>query len=112
MSDEVARPRITFTDPSGDVLVVAARPGDSVMTTAKRLGIPGIRGDCGGFMACATCHVYVDQADFGALAPLGALEEEMLWGTAADRRDTSRLSCQIQVDGDTDLHITLPDRQV
>lgn len=112
MSDEVALPRITFTDPAGDSLVVDARPGDSVMATARRHGVPGIRGDCGGFMACATCHVYVDPADFETLAPIGPVEEEMLCGTAAERLETSRLSCQIEVGADADLHVTLPERQI
>jgi ferredoxin, 2Fe-2S len=105
-------PKVTFTDPGGDTRVVEATPGDSVMETAVRNGVPGIVAECGGSLSCATCHVVVDPADFPALPPVEDMEDEMLYGTAVDREDTSRLSCQIRVTEDTDLHVTTPETQV
>ena len=35
--------------------------GNTVMEGAVQNNIPGIDADCGGAMACATCHIYVDQ---------------------------------------------------
>ena len=112
MSDELPLPRVTFIDQAGDRLAVEARVGDSAMETAKRHRIPGIRGDCGGFMQCATCHVYVDDRDLDDLPPVGDIEDEMLDGAAAERRATSRLSCQIAITATTDLHLALPNRQL
>ena len=40
------------------------------------------------------------------------MEDEMLWGTPADREDHSRLSCQLKITDDTDLHVTTPETQV
>ena len=55
-------PKITFTDSSGTVRTVEAENGSTVMETAIRNNIPGIEAECGGACACATCHVYVDEA--------------------------------------------------
>jgi ferredoxin, 2Fe-2S len=82
------------------------------METAVRHGVPGIVGECGGSLSCATCHVLVDPADLEGLPPMGEMEDEMLYGTAVDRTDTSRLSCQIKVGPDSDLHVTTPKTQV
>jgi 2Fe-2S ferredoxin len=82
------------------------------METAVRNGVTGIVAECGGSLSCATCHVIVDEADFPELPAMEEMEDEMLWGTAVDRCDTSRLSCQIRVTDDMDLHVTLPATQV
>ena len=52
---------ITYIEHDGTERVIEARPGSSVMLAAVTNGIPGIDADCGGSMACATCHVYVDE---------------------------------------------------
>jgi len=112
MTDAIPVPRVTFVNHQGERLVVEAVVGESVMRTAKRQGIPGIRGDCGGFMQCATCHVYVDESDRAVLPPMSEVEDEMLDGTVCDREAGSRLSCQLPVGPDTDLHVRLPERQL
>jgi ferredoxin, 2Fe-2S len=104
--------KVTFTDATGETRIVDADPGDSVMRTAVRNGITGIVAECGGQMSCATCHVFVDPADVDALPPMADLEDEMLDGTAVERRETSRLSCQIRVTEGMDLHVTTPETQV
>lgn len=105
-------PKITFSHPGGDVSIIDAQVGDSVMETAVRNGVDGIVAECGGSLSCATCHVICDADEFAALAPMEEMEDEMLWGTAVDRTDTSRLSCQIKVIDGMDLHVTLPETQV
>ena len=105
-------PTISFTSATGDVHVVEASPGDSVMQAAVRNGVPGIVGECGGVLSCATCHVFVDEADFEQLPAMEEMEDEMLWGAAVDRQDTSRLCCQIKVTDGMDLHVTTPETQV
>lgn len=105
-------PKVTFTDVTGDSRTVDATPGDSVMETAVRNGVPGIVAECGGSLSCATCHVFVEPDEFAALPPMEDMEDEMLYGAAVDRQDTSRLSCQIRVTEDMDLHVTTPETQV
>lgn len=105
-------PQITYTESTGEVRTVAANPGDSVMETAVRNGVPGIVAECGGSLSCATCHVFVDEAEFSSLPAMDEMEDEMLWGAAVDRQDTSRLCCQIKVTEDMDLHVTTPTTQV
>ncbi|UOY02356.1 2Fe-2S iron-sulfur cluster-binding protein [Blastococcus sp. PRF04-17] len=105
-------PKVTFTDSAGDSRTVDANAGDSVMETAVRNGVPGIVAECGGSLSCATCHVFVDPQDFPSLPPMEDMEDEMLYGAAVDREETSRLSCQIRVTDDMDLHVTTPETQV
>ncbi|SDN99117.1 ferredoxin, 2Fe-2S [Klenkia soli] len=105
-------PTITYTDADGQTRDVQATPGDSVMETAVRNGVPGIVAECGGSLSCATCHVFVDEEDLATLPPVSDMEDEMLYGTAVDREDTSRLSCQIRVVDGQDLHVTTPATQV
>ncbi|WP_370288251.1 2Fe-2S iron-sulfur cluster-binding protein [Nocardioides sp.] len=102
---------ITFTDHLGESRVVAANPGDTVMETAVRHGVPGIVAECGGSLSCATCHVIVDPAQADLLDPMDDMEDEMLYGAATERSATSRLSCQIRV-GEVDLRVTTPETQV
>ncbi|MQA34936.1 2Fe-2S iron-sulfur cluster-binding protein [Modestobacter roseus] len=105
-------PTIRYTSADGDVREISATTGDSVMQTAVRNGVAGIVGECGGVLSCATCHVFVDAGDADRLPPVGELEDEMLDGTADDRRPTSRLSCQLVVSDELgDLHVTLPEAQ-
>lgn len=102
---------ITFIDHSGTRREVAAENGSTVMEAAIRNAVPGIEAECGGACACATCHVYIDEAwveKVGAAAPM---EEDML-DFAFDVRPNSRLSCQIKVSDALDgLVVTTPARQ-
>lgn len=89
-----------------------ARTGQSLMRAAVHAGVDEIAADCGGCLTCATCHVYVDAAWFARLPPPGADEAAMLEMTAAERRPTSRLSCQIDLTPALDgLSVELPERQ-
>lgn len=105
-------PTVTYTDFSGEKQEIEANVGDSVMETAVRNGVPGIVAECGGSLSCATCHVYVDEADLDSLPPMKEMEDEMLYGTADEREDNSRLSCQLKVTEDMNLHVTTPETQV
>ncbi|MFE3291024.1 2Fe-2S iron-sulfur cluster-binding protein [Rhodococcus sp. NPDC059234] len=104
-------PKVTFTDHGGDTRVVDGNVGDSVMELAMRNGIPGILAECGGSLSCATCHVFVREDDFAGLSAMDEMEDEMLYGTAIDREDCSRLSCQIKLTADSDLHVSTPESQ-
>jgi 2Fe-2S ferredoxin len=103
--------KITYIDSTGKSRTVDAEVGATVMETALKHAIPGIEAECGGACACATCHVYVDEAwreKTGAPSPM---EEDML-DFGYDVRPNSRLSCQIKVSDDLDgLVVTVPERQ-
>ena len=105
-------PTIHYTDAAGSTIDINANVGDSVMETAVRNGVPGIVAECGGSLSCATCHVFVDEQDLEQLPPMEDMEDEMLYGTTEDRRENSRLSCQLPVGDGTDLHVTTPETQV
>ncbi|ALO67219.1 ferredoxin [Arthrobacter alpinus] len=104
-------PTVHFTDTEGTVRQIAGTTGDSVMETAVRNGVPGILAECGGSLSCATCHVFVREDDFAALPAMEDMEDEMLYGTAVDREDTSRLSCQVRLCEGQELHVTTPETQ-
>lgn len=103
---------VIYTADDGTVTTIDGRPGDSVMETAVRGGVPGIVGECGGSLSCATCHVFVAEDTLALVGGPGDLEDEMLDGTAVDRRDNSRLSCQIRLQDGCHYHVTTPADQL
>ncbi|HEX3407703.1 MAG TPA: 2Fe-2S iron-sulfur cluster-binding protein [Caulobacteraceae bacterium] len=103
--------KITYIEFNGTEHVVDVKPGLSVMEGAVKNNIPGIDADCGGACACATCHVYVDQAWLDKTGSQSAMEESML-DFAENVEDNSRLSCQIKVTDDLDgLVVRMPQSQ-
>ncbi len=88
-------PTITYIV-DGNARRIDAPNGISLMQLALSNGIPGIVGECGGVMSCATCHVYVDAEWFDRLAPQQPSERDML-EFADDPTQFSRLGCQIKV---------------
>lgn len=104
-------PKITYIDAGGTARTIEAETGSTVMETAIRNNVPGIDAECGGACACATCHVYVDDAWIEKLPKAGSIEEDML-DFAYDVRPGSRLSCQIKVTPELDgLTVTTPEQQ-
>jgi ferredoxin, 2Fe-2S len=104
-------PKITYIDAEGTARPVEAELGSTVMEAAIRNNIPGIEAECGGACACATCHVYVDEAWSDKVGKPTPMEEDML-DFGFDVRPNSRLSCQIKVSDELDgLVITTPERQ-
>ena len=92
---------------------VDAKAGTSVMENAIRNNLRGIEAECGGSCSCATCHVYVDEAFVDRLPPPDDMESELLDGVAAERRPTSRLSCQLTVsDALEGLTVRIPSTQI
>lgn len=103
---------VTYIAHDGTETIVEGSPGASVMETALRNGVPGIVGECGGSMSCATCHVFVSPETAAIAGEMSEIEDEMLDGTAVEREDNSRLSCQIKlVDGES-YCVTTPSEQV
>ena len=103
--------KINFVDHNGETRTVDVENGATVMETAIKNGIPGIEAECGGACACATCHVYVDEAWREITGPPSPMEEDML-DFGYDVRTNSRLSCQIKVTEALDgLVVMTPPRQ-
>jgi len=105
--------KVTFVAADGARTLVEADEGGSLMQAAVSSGVDGILGECGGSMMCATCHCYVDDAWAGRAGPPVDGEDDMLECATAERRATSRLSCQIRMHAGIDgIVIHLPDTQV
>ncbi|ACL62572.1 2Fe-2S iron-sulfur cluster-binding protein [Methylobacterium nodulans] len=105
-------PRIVFVGRDGAEHGVEVPAGISAMAAAIRSNVRGIEAECGGSLDCATCHVYVDNRFVGLLPEPSELEREMLACVAADRRETSRLSCQIVLTPELEgLTLHLPEVQ-
>lgn len=104
-------PTITYIEPNGTTHEIEAELGSTVMETAIRNLVPGIEAECGGALACATCHVYVEDDWIDKTGTASEMEEDML-DFAFDVRPTSRLSCQIKVTEELDgLVVRVPDTQ-
>jgi 2Fe-2S ferredoxin len=103
--------KITYIEHDGTEHTIDVKPGLSVMEGAVKNNIPGIDADCGGACACATCHVYVDEAWRAKTGTPTAMEESML-DFAEGVEPNSRLSCQIKVSDTLDgLIVRLPESQ-
>ena len=89
-------PKITYIDSRRHRSHVEGEIGSTVMETAIKNGVPGIEAECGGACACATCHVYVDEAWRATVGEPSPMEEDML-DFGYDVQPNSRLSCQIKV---------------
>jgi len=104
--------KITYIEFNGKTHTIDVSNGLTVMEGAVQNNIPGIDADCGGGMACATCHVYVKEDWFDKINKKNEGEDDML-DQAFEPRKNSRLSCQIQVSDDIDgLEVNLPKKQI
>jgi 2Fe-2S ferredoxin len=108
---EIPMTKLTYIAFDGTRFEVEAEDGSTVMENAIRNAVPGIEAECGGACACATCHVYVDEAWTDIVGEPESMEEDML-DFAYDVRPNSRLSCQIKVRPELDgLVVSIPERQ-
>ena len=89
-------PKIIYIASDGNRHEVEVENGYSVMEGAIDNNIEGIVAECGGACACATCHSYIDAAWLGKLPEMDDMEDSML-DAAFERKDNSRLTCQIEV---------------
>lgn len=102
---------VIFVQPDGSEQKIEVTPGSTLMQAAVRHLVQGIEAECGGALACATCHVYVDEAWQAKVGRPSPMEEDML-DFAYDMRENSRLSCQIEITPDMDgLKVYVPQTQ-
>ena len=103
--------KITFKTHDNDAHVIDIQNGLSVMEGAVQNDIPGIDADCGGGMACATCHVYVNEEWLDKIPKKEDGEEDML-DMAYEPNKFSRLSCQLLISDELDgLVVSIPSQQ-
>ena len=104
-------PKITYINNKGDSKTIEVENGLTVMEGAIQNDIPGIDADCGGSMACATCHVYVEEKWFDKISKAEDAEVDMI-DMAYEPKKNSRLSCQLTVSDELDgLTVTTPAKQ-
>ncbi len=103
--------KITFNTHDDKTHTVDVQNGLTVMEGAVQNDVPGIDADCGGGMACATFHVYVNEDWIDKLPDKEDGEEDML-DMAYEPKSNSRLSCQITVSDELDgLVVSIPSKQ-
>ena len=104
-------PKITYKDHQGASNTIEVENGLSVMEGAIQKEITGIDADCGGSMACATCHVYVEDKWFDKIPKAEDAEIDMI-DMAFEPKKNSRLSCQLIVSDDLEgLTVDIPSKQ-
>ena len=104
-------PKIIYQDNQGNSKTIEVENGLTVMEGAIQNDIPGIDADCGGSMACATCHVYVEEKWLNKLPKAEEAEVDMI-DMAYEPKKNSRLSCQIIISEELDgLKVTTPAKQ-
>ena len=104
-------PKLTVVAFDGTRFEIDAESGSTVMENAVKNGVPGIEAECGGACACATCHVYVDEAWTEKVGKPEVMEEDML-DFAFEPKPVLRLSCQIKMTDEFDgLVVHVPEQQ-
>jgi 2Fe-2S ferredoxin len=104
-------PKITYISHTGKKNTIEVAVGLSVMEGAIQNNVEGIDADCGGSMACATCHVYVPENWFNKMEKPQDAEQDMI-DMAYEPKKNSRLSCQIIVSNELEgLEVTTPEKQ-
>ena len=104
-------PKIKYINQKGNSKTIDVENGLTVMEGAVQNNIPGIDADCGGSMACATCHVYVEEKWLNKLPKAEEAEVDMI-DMAFEPKKNSRLSCQLIVSDEMDgLEVTTPEKQ-
>ena len=103
--------KIIYKDYNGNSKTIEIENGLTVMEGAIQNDIPGIDADCGGSMACATCHVYVEDKWLNKIQKAEEAEVDMI-DMAHEPKKNSRLSCQLIVSNELDgLTVTTPEKQ-
>ena len=103
--------KVTYKDFQGNSKTIEVENGLSVMEGAIQNNIPGIDADCGGSMACSTCHVYVEDKWLNKLPKIEDAEVDMI-DMAYEPKKNSRLSCQLIVTDEMNgLIVTTPEKQ-
>ena len=93
--------KVIYITPNGERIEVEVENGYSIMEGAINNNIDGIVAECGGACACATCHSYISEEWINRLPEMDDMEDSML-DAAYDRKDTSRLTCQLEIKDDWD----------
>ena len=104
-------PKIIYNDNHENSKSIDVENGLSVMEGAIQNDVPGIDADCGGSMACATCHVYVEEKWLDKIPKAEEAEVDMI-DMAFEPKKNSRLSCQLIISDELDgLKVTTPEKQ-
>ena len=104
-------PKITYVNCKGSSKTIDVENGLTVMEGAIQNDIPDIDADCGGSMACATCHVYVEEKWLDKIPKAEEAEVDMI-DMAFEPKNNSRLSCQLIMSDELDgLIVTTPAKQ-
>jgi len=99
---------IKYIDAEQNITSLPIEAGETVMTLAVNNMVLGIDGECGGAQSCATCHCFVDEKFANEFSAVEDMEDAML-DMLAERKPTSRLSCQLELTDQTpDIEVHLP----
>ena len=94
-------PKIIYVTKNESKHEVDVDNGYTVMEGAVNNNIEGIPAECGGACACATCHAYIDSSWLHKIPEMDDMEDSML-DAAFERKENSRLTCQIEVSEELD----------
>ena len=100
--------KVNIIDAEGTEFALELDAGDSLMQAARDSGVVGIDADCGGNLACATCHVILGKEWIGKTGAISSDEDDLL-SFLEEREPGSRLSCQIVLSDDLDgMNLRVP----
>jgi 2Fe-2S ferredoxin len=111
-AESIFMPKVTFESADGSRQMIETQFSPNLMAAAVSHGIDGILAECGGSLACGTCHIYVELSDLARMPAMTVAEDRMLGAICGERLPGSRLSCQIPVTEELDgLIVKMPVEQ-
>ncbi|WP_439031287.1 2Fe-2S iron-sulfur cluster-binding protein [Gordonia terrae] len=100
--------RVVYHLPDGSEQSVEVPAGRSVMDGSVRNNLPGIVAECGGSCSCATCHVFLNDESSAMFDPPTDEEKELV-EFLDGARSSSRLSCQLIISDQDEVHVEVAD---
>lgn len=100
---------IIFEQPDGVEKQVTATEGANLMEVAVANGVAGVVGTCSGSMTCGSCHVYLSSEVAEGLGSINEFEDDLLEFAEVERKEGSRLGCQVKVTSSMDgMRVEVP----
>jgi ferredoxin, 2Fe-2S len=87
---------VDIIDAQGKLRQLVGEAGATIRDLAVAADVTGLMGECGGAMACGTCHIILTD-DWAQQVGAAQGDEAVILDGTLSRHPNSRLACQMQL---------------